>query len=75
VNRRRIAEREKGFSFYQIQYWDDFSICRVNFHRSFPDPPTAESFAITVGKRYRIGSKYRIIEVSRDGWKTIKTGE
>jgi hypothetical protein len=75
MNRRKHSDPAKSFPYYQIQYWDEFSICWANFHRSFDNPQTADNFAITVGKRYRIGSKYRIIEVTASGRSIIKTVE
>ena len=75
MKRTRRTENTKDFPYYKIQYWDDFSICWVSLHKTFPDPQTAENFVLTLGKKYRIGSKYRIMEVTRQGQEPIKTSE
>ena len=75
MRRKQRTGPEKNFPYYKIQYWDDFSICWMYLPKSFPDPRKAEDFALTFGKRYRIGNKYRIIEVLRNGENTLKTSE
>ena len=63
MNRKKHKEHIPDFPYYKIQYWDEFSICWVYIHKTFPDPPKAENFALTIGK------KYRIMEVMRSGEK------
>lgn len=75
MKRKRHSEPVKDFTYYKIQCWDEFSICWVSIHKTFPDPQKAENFVLTIGKRYRIGSKYRIMEVTREGQKPFKTSE
>ncbi|MDD5312835.1 MAG: hypothetical protein PHO26_07375 [Dehalococcoidia bacterium] len=71
----KSRERTTEFPYYVIQYWDEFSICWVSFHKKFPDPVKAENFALTLGKRYRTGNKYRIMEVTQNDRKIFKTSE
>lgn len=73
--KRRHSEPIKDFPHYKIQYWDEFSICWVYIPKTFPDPQKAENFVLTLGKKYRIGSKYRIMEVTRTGQTPFKTSE
>lgn len=75
VKRKRHTETVKDFPYYKIQYWDEFSICWVYLHKTFTDPEKAENFVLTVGKRYKIGKKYRIIEVTQSEQKPFKTSE
>lgn len=75
MKRTRRTSNIKGFPYYKIQYWDDFSICWMYLHKTFPDPQKAENFVLTLGKKYRIGSKYRIMEVTREGQEPVKTSE
>ena len=65
----------KDFPYYKIQYWDEFSICWVYIHKTFSDPQKAENFVLTLGKKYRIGGKYRIMEVTRNGQNPFKTSD
>ena len=73
MKRRKRAGPVPDFPYYKIQYWDEFSICWVYIHKTFPDPQKAENFALTLGKKYRIGDKYRIMEVMGSGEKPFKT--
>jgi len=75
MKRTRHSENTKDFPYYKIQYWDEFSICWVYIHKTFSDPQKAENFVLTLGKKYRIGSKYRIMEVTRNGQNPFKTSE
>ena len=73
MKRKKHTERREDFPYYKIQYWDEFSICWVYIHKTFPDPQKAENFALTLGKKYKIGKKYRIMEVMRNGQEPFKT--
>ncbi len=75
MRRKTGSKQTNEFPHYKIQHWDEFSICWVNLRKSFPDPQKAEDFVRIVGKRYRIGNKYRVIEVTKGGEKIIKTSE
>jgi len=75
VKGKKYTENKKDYPYYKIQYWDDFSICWMNLHKTFPDPQKAENFVLTLGKKYRIGNKYRIIEVLQNGQEIFKTSE
>ena len=75
MKRTKHSENAKDFPYYKIQYWDEFSICWVYIHKTFSDPQKAENFVLTLGKKYRIGSKYRIMEVTRNGQNPFKTSE
>jgi hypothetical protein len=69
TKRRGRKEQAGNLTNYRIQYWDEFLICWVTFHRAFTDPEQAERFVSTLGRRYSIGKKYRIMEVTADGLK------
>jgi hypothetical protein len=73
MKRKKHTEHIKDFPYYKIQYWDEFSICWVYIHKTFPDPQKAENYALIIGKRYKIGKKYRIMEVMPNGQKPFKT--
>ncbi len=74
--RRKIPkESVRGFPYYKIQYWDEFSICWVSIPKTFDAPQKAESFALTIGKKYGKGEKYRIMEITLKGQKPFKTSE
>jgi len=75
MRREKRTDNTREFPYYVIQYWDEFSLCWVSFHKTFPDPLKAENFALTLGKRYRTGHKYRIMEVTQNDRKILKTSE
>jgi len=75
MKREKHTKYIKDFAYYKIQYWDEVSICWADIPKTFPEPQKAENFVLTIGKKYRIGNKYRIMEVMRNGRKTFKTSE
>lgn len=66
-------KQAKSFPYYTVQYWDEFSICWVAIHKKFPDAAQAENFVLTLGKKFRIGSKYRVMVVTSKGAEPYKT--